>query len=396
MRPTQGPRDIGWRIMETRAYNNAFISACISIFIPLFIWGNVIAFLPWLVKKLELPDTTLGFLFMVFAVIQITVSQISGRIIIPRLGSKKTLALGMLIISTAPIFIGLANDTYSFVLSFIPQGIGMGMIMPTGTAITALAELKTKRILQPLFLAFVSIGFLFGALSAGLFQYSDFHPPHALASLSIVALIGIFLIFKYGLPNKLETFEKAEQFRFPEKKILLFGLYGFIFFATSGIIGDWAALWFSRDLKTTALVASLAITAWGAGVSIGRLLGAKLIELTNQKFVGAYMGIFGCVILFISILIYNPYLILFSILIFAFCVANFYPIVVRYALSQTTESLNTTASNLVTMSMSGLLIGPAIVGYSASTMGLTFNVQILCGLWIINSLALLFTVRKIT
>ena len=178
--------------------------------------------------------------------------------------------IGMLIISTAPIFIGLANDTYSFVLSFIPQGIGMGMIMPTGTAITALAELKTKRILQPLFLAFVSIGFLFGALSAGLFQYSDFHPPHALASLSIVALIGIFLIFKYGLPNKLETFEKAEQFRFPEKKILLFGLYGFIFFATSGIIGDWAALWFSRDLKTTALVASLAITAWGAGVSIGR------------------------------------------------------------------------------------------------------------------------------
>ena len=68
----------------------------------------------------------------------------------------------------------------------------------------------------------------------------------------------------------------------------------------------------------------------------------------------------------------------------------------RYALSQTTESLNTTASNLVTLAMSGLLIGPAIVGYSASTMGLTFNVQILCGLWIINSLALLFTVRKIT
>ena len=106
MRPTQGPRDIGWRIMETRAYNNAFISACISIFIPLFIWGNVIAFLPWLVKKLELPDSTLGFLFMIFAGMQITVSQISGRVIIPRIGSKKTLALGMLIISTGAILFG--------------------------------------------------------------------------------------------------------------------------------------------------------------------------------------------------------------------------------------------------------------------------------------------------
>ena len=64
-------------------------------------------------------------------------------------------------------------------------------------------------------------------------------------------------------------------------------------------------------------------------------------------------------------------------------------------MSQTSESLNTTASNLVTMCMGGFLIGPAIVGYSASTMGLTFNVQILCFIWNINSLALLFSVRKI-
>ena len=148
--------------------------------------------------------------------------------------------------------------------------------------------------------------------------------------------------------------------------------------------------------NTTALVASLAVTAWGTGESIGRLLGGKLIELTNQKFVGAYMGIFGCVIFFICILIYNEYVILFGILIFAFCSANFYPVVIRYALSQTSESLNTTASNLVTMCMGGFLIGPAIVGYSATTMGLTFNVKILCIIWILNSMALLYSTRKIS
>ena len=79
----------------------------------------------------------------------------------------------------------------------------------------------------------------------------------------------------------------------------------------------------------------------------------------------------------------------------SFCSANFYPIVIRYALSQTSENLNTTASNLVTMCMAGFLVGPAIVGYSASTLGLTFNVQILCFIWLFNSLALLWTTRKI-
>ena len=137
--------------METKIYNNAFISACISIFIPLFVWGNIIAFLPWLVNNLKLPDSTLGFLFMFFAMMQIIVSQISGRIIIPKIGSKKTLALGMLIFATSPFFFGLAYNNYSFILSSIPTGIALGLIFPTCTAITGLVELKTKKILQPLF-----------------------------------------------------------------------------------------------------------------------------------------------------------------------------------------------------------------------------------------------------
>jgi hypothetical protein len=47
------------------------------------------------------------------------------------------------------------------------------------------------------------------------------------------------------------------------------------------------------------------------------------------------------------------------------------------------------------MCMAGFLVGPAIVGYSASTLGLTFNVQILWFIWSFNSLALLWKTRKI-
>ena len=64
---------------DQKIYINAFISACISIFIPLFVWGNIIAFLPWLANELNLLDSSLGFLFMTFALMQIIVSQISGK-----------------------------------------------------------------------------------------------------------------------------------------------------------------------------------------------------------------------------------------------------------------------------------------------------------------------------
>ena len=155
---------------------------------------------------------------MTFALMQIVVSQISGRVIIPKLGSKKTQALGMLVFAICPFAFGLAYNNFTFILAALPTGIALGLMFPTCTAITGLAEEKTKKILQPLFTAFISIGFLFGALTSGVFQYFEFNPRLVICSLFILALIGIILIFIYGLPTNYENFEKAERFRFPEKK----------------------------------------------------------------------------------------------------------------------------------------------------------------------------------
>ena len=142
---------------EQKIYIHAFISACISIFIPLFVWGNIIAFLPWLANKFNLLDSSLGFFFMFYAMMQIIVSQISGRFIIPKIGSKKTQALGMLIFSTHTILLGLAYNNLTFILSSLPAGIALGLMFPTCTALTGVAEEKTKKILQPLFTSFISI-----------------------------------------------------------------------------------------------------------------------------------------------------------------------------------------------------------------------------------------------
>ena len=43
-------------------------------------------------------------------------------------------------------------------------------------------------------------------------------------------------------------------------------------------------------------------------------------------------------------------------------------------LKYTNESISITAANITTIAFSGFLIGPAIIGFSAETFGLTFNV----------------------
>ena len=71
-------------------YLRGFLSACIAIYMPLFMWGNTIAHLPYFMNKIGMPSTSLGFFFMILSGIQIIFSQFAGRLIIPKIGSKNT------------------------------------------------------------------------------------------------------------------------------------------------------------------------------------------------------------------------------------------------------------------------------------------------------------------
>ena len=375
-------------------YLRGFLSACIAIYMPLFMWGNTIAHLPYFMNKIGMPSTSLGFFFMILSGIQIIFSQFAGRLIIPKIGSKNTLSIGILIFSLFPIILINSQNSFHFLLASVPCGFGVGLFFTTCTAITGIAEKKTNKILQPLWGAFLSFGFLCGAIFSSLWQFMNFSTYNLFILLSFLGLIGFFLIRQYGFPREKDSIDKSEKFKLPELKILIFGIYLFIFYASVGIVGDWSAVWFEKELKTTLFLASLAVVAWGSGESIGRFLGSYLIKLVNEKFVGAYLGLIGCFLFFLSILTMNPYIILFGIFLIGICSSNFYPVVIRFALRQSTQNINTTAANLSTLAMGGFLIGPALVGFSADYFGLTFNVQVLCFIWFVNTGLFLYSVRK--
>ena len=95
-----------------------------------------------------------------------------------------------------------------------------------------------------------------------------------------------------------------EKLKIPEKNILIFSLYLFIFLGTVMALVDWAPLWFERELLTTSLIASLTIVCWGAGETSGKFLGATMIKFTSEKIVGGYMPLIGSVI-YLIIIMYN-------------------------------------------------------------------------------------------
>jgi len=54
-----------------------------------------------------------------------------------------------------------------------------------------------------------------------------------------------------------------------------------------------------------------------------------------------------------------------------------------------------TVSNLVTHGFAGFIFGPALAGYLAEYLGLTFNMYLLSVIWSLNGVALLAMMKRI-
>ena len=86
----------------------------------------------------------------------------------------------------------------------------------------------------------------------------------------------------------------------------------------------------------------------------------------------------GSLILLLSLLTNNFYIILFVLCVYGFAIANLVPIVIRQAVKQSNESIPMTVTNLITIGLSSTMIMPAAIGFLAETFSLTLNMYLLC------------------
>ena len=208
-------------------------------------------------------------------------------------------------------------------------------------------------------------------------------------------ILGSLIIYKFGLLKSFENLKKTPKFKLPKKSILIFGLLMMMNYATMGIILDWSALWLTKDLLVPLYLGGALIVAFNVGEITSRLFASKMINDSTEKFIGGYLSIIAGITLFLSILTGDFYVIIFGMLLFGFGTANFIAIIFRQAIRITDEPISLTIANLITLGFAGFIFGPALVGYLAEYLGLTFNMYLLCFVWGFNGVALLIMMRRV-
>ena len=380
---------------QSKAYDNGVYATFLGAFLVLFQIGIYFVYIPWNAERLQITEAEIGMGLFAFGILNLIGNQISGRLIVPKIGTKNSIVIGLLGIAYCPLLLILSPSYYWFLISFMPFGFFVGLFSPSSQSQISMIESKTSRILTPLYHAAFSFGSLMGAFSAFFtIRYID-NPILIFSVTGTLLVIGAILIYKFGLNKSFETLEKTPKFKLPKKAILIFGILMMLNYATMGIILDWSALWLTKDLLIPLYLGGAVIFAFNIGEISARLIASKMINKGSEKLVGGYLSIAAGVILFFSILTSNFYIIVFGMLLFGFGTANFIAIIFRLAIRITDEPIGLTVANLITLGFAGFIFGPALVGYLAEFLSLTFNMYLLSVVWGLNGAALLVMMRRV-
>ena len=380
---------------QSKAYDNGVYATFLGAFLVLFQIGIYFVYIPWNAERLQITEAEIGMGLFAFGILNLIGNQISGRLIVPKIGTKNSIVIGLLGIAYCPLLLILSPNYYWFLISFMPFGFFVGLFSPSSQSQISMIEIKTSRILTPLYHAAFSFGSLMGAFSAFFtIRYID-NPILIFSVTGTLLVIGAVLIYKFGLNKSFETLEKTPKFKLPKKAILIFGILMMLNYATMGIILDWSALWLTKDLLIPLYLGGAVIFAFNIGEISARLIASKMINKGSEKLVGGYLSIAAGVILFFSILTSNFYIIVFGMLLFGFGTANFIAIIFRLAIRITDEPIGLTVANLITLGFAGFIFGPALVGYLAEFLSLTFNMYLLSVVWGLNGAALLVMMRRV-
>ena len=364
--------------MDQQIFRRATFAVILCSAYPMLIVGCYFGLIPWNMERLQIDESDLGFAILSFGASFLISNQIAGRILVPKFGTKKIMSFGIIIISFSNIILVSAPEYYILLLAHIPAGIGWGSSGPIGGIHTQLIEKHSGKIISPYYAMGFSIGIFLGGILAGFVLGNNIYPTFVFTILFILSIFVAVVIYLNSLPNNLDFKGEGEKLKIPERNVLIFGFLLFILFGSNGIIIDWSALWFTKELNAPLHLASLGLIFLSLGGIFATFFSNQLINLFSEKIVGCYFVIFGSLILLAAIVIGNFYIILITFFVYGFATANLVPIIIRQAVKHSTESIPTTVTNLITMGFSAMLFAPALIGFIAEKYSLTINMYALC------------------
>ena len=379
---------------ETKELKIAFIATFSQGLFATLIFSTFMVNTPILFELIEMTKTEFSIPLVLFGIFNVITNQLTTRFLLPKIGSTNCLIIARVMYSFIPFYIFYFSNYNIFILVSIFWGISIGIQAPNIFTQVAIIEERTKKILNPIFKSSFNIGFLSGAAISSICLGFNIDPIYTTFFIGLFVFISSLSMYLFGLEKKYDVVNDNPRFAIPNFNIILFASINMFIIAFMGIIIQWSPLWLVTDLSAPIYLVGSIVIFFNAGEIVGNIFASKLIKKFNELIVGPCFAMVGSIILLLSIITQNISVIFVSITIFGFLISNVMPIVFRQAVRHSNNPIPITISHISSIAFVGAIFGPAIVGISAETFGLTFNMYALGVIMFLISLLMFFIIFK--
>jgi len=335
---------------------------------------------PFAKMRLDLDDGTLGILLLCIGIGSVAAMMGAGPLS-ARYGSKPMILVGAIGSAVMLPILPVAPTTAAQGIALLIFGAAHGALDVAMNVHAVEVERAAGRPLMSGFHALFSIGgFLGAALMATLLTLG----VGPFASTSVCAglmLAAIALAWPRLLPAT--TTGKAEEtplFVRPRGVVVLVAALAAAIFLVEGAMLDWSALLITGKSLLDRNQAGLGYTLFAAAMTCGRLAGDWLTaSIGDRKTLigGGLIAVTGFVVLLTAPVAAGA---LAGFFLIGMGASNIVPVFFRRAGSQTVMPPALAVGAITMTGYAGVLLGPALIGYAASVVGLPISFWILAGL----------------
>lgn len=335
---------------------------------------------PFVKERAALSEGQLGLLLLLLGAGSFLAMPIAGYLS-NRVGCRIPITVGALLIAVALPALSLADNVGVLGLALFLFGIGLGTVEVVANLQAILVEKAFSRAMMSGFHGMWSVGGMLGALFVSMLLWVGASPVAAMAVVTAVILV---LLLSYGaglLPFAGEKTQKVSAF--PRGIVLVLGALNFLVFLAEGSVLDWGAVFLSSQLNTEHAYAALGYSAFAVAMTICRLKGDRIVDALGGRRVMLYGGVLASIGFVVIVSAPYTWLAILGFFLVGVGSSNIAPILISAAGRQTVMSTNAAVASMTAIGYSGVVVGPALIGFLAELYSLQVAFAAISGMFVL-------------
>jgi predicted MFS family arabinose efflux permease len=344
-------------------------------------WATLV---PFAKAQLGLDEATLGSILLAFGCGTI-VATVTAAPLTRRYGSRALLVVA----ASALCFVlpVLAHAPTPATLAVLLLGFGacVGIIGVAANAQAITVQTVMRRPVMSSFHAMFSLGGLAGAAGNSLLLRLGFSPLACAISVSAALLLLVATQAESLIPDPPMDATKASPARrgLAPLPVIFVGLMTLALYLSEGSIVDWGAVFFREVRGYSASTAALGYAAFSITMAAGRLAGDRIVARVGSVAVVRFGAILAAMGFFVMVFAPGAALGLAGCALIGLGASNVVPTLISASARVSNHPAAAAVSTTVAMGTTGLIAGPAVIGFVAQSTGLAIALAGLAALLLI-------------